>query len=162
MTDLAPGVTQQALDITARLTRAEKIRLTSGSDFWHSESLEREGVTSFMLTDGPHGLRKQTGETDHVGLNSSVPATCFPTASALGATWDIALLEEVGHALGRECRAEEVGVLLGPGLHSKRHPGGGRAVESFYEDPLLSGQAPAAQGRGLQAEGVGAWLQHDA
>ncbi|MFV0287616.1 MAG: glycoside hydrolase family 3 C-terminal domain-containing protein, partial [Demequina sp.] len=107
-----------------------------------------------------HGLRKQTGETDHVGLNSSVPATCFPTASALGATWDVALLEEVGHALGRECRAEEVGVLLGPGLNIKRHPAGGRSFEYFSEDPLISGKAAAALVRGIQAEGVGACLKH--
>ncbi|WP_084102444.1 glycoside hydrolase family 3 C-terminal domain-containing protein [Demequina sp. NBRC 110051] len=160
MTDIAHGVTQQALDIVSRLTRAEKIRLTSGKDFWRTEPLDSEGVASFMLTDGPHGLRKQTGDTDHVGLNSSVPATCFPTASALGSTWDADLLEEVGHALGRECRAEEVGVLLGPGLNIKRHPAGGRSFEYFSEDPLVSGKAAAALVRGIQAEGVGACLKH--
>ncbi len=144
----------------SRLTRAEKIRLTSGRDFWHTEPLPTEGVPSVMLADGPHGLRKQTGETDHAGLNSSVPATCFPTASALGATWDTELLEEVGHALGRECRAEEVGVLLGPGLNIKRHPAGGRSFEYFSEDPLVSGKAASALVRGIQAEGVGACLKH--
>ncbi|GIG53910.1 glycoside hydrolase family 3 C-terminal domain-containing protein [Demequina activiva] len=154
------GVTAQAAAIVSKLDRAEKIRLISGKDFWHTEGSPAHGFESFMMTDGPHGLRKQAGDTDHAGLNDSVPATCFPTASALAATWDPALLEQVGHALGRECRDEEVGVLLGPGLNIKRHPAGGRNFEYLSEDPLLAGRMAAALVRGIQAEGVGACLKH--
>ena len=147
-----------AAQVVARLSRAEKITLISGADFWHTES--SGGVPSFMLTDGPHGLRKQIGSSDHVGLSDSVPATCFPPAAGLGATWDLDLLEEVGAALGRETRGEDVGVLLGPGLNIKRHPAGGRCFEYFSEDPLVSGKAAAALVRGIQSEGVGACLKH--
>ncbi|WP_297082629.1 glycoside hydrolase family 3 C-terminal domain-containing protein [uncultured Demequina sp.] len=157
---LPRGVTAQAAAIVARLSREEKLRLTSGADFWTTEAADAHGVSSFMLTDGPHGLRKQAGEGDHAGLHDSVPATCFPTASALASTWDPSLLEEVGHALGRESRDEEVGVLLGPGLNIKRHPAGGRSFEYLSEDPLLSGRMAAALVRGIQAEGVGACLKH--
>ena len=113
-----------------------------------------------MLTDGPHGLRKQAGDADHVGLNDSVPATCFPVAAALACTWDPALLEEVGAALGREARAEDVAVLLGPGLNLKRHPRCGRNFEYFSEDPYLSGMLAAGLVRGIQSEGVAACPKH--
>ena len=96
MTDTAHGVTQQSLDTTSRLPRSAKIRLISGKDFWNSEGLDSAGIASFMLTDGPHGLRKQAGDADNLGVADSVPATCCPTASALGSTWDMPLLEEVG------------------------------------------------------------------
>ncbi len=147
-----------SVQVVARLSRAEKIRLVSGADFWHTKAMP--GVPAFMLTDGPHGLRKQTGSADHVGLSDSVPATCFPPAAGLGATWDPDLLEEIGAALGRETRGEDVGVLLGPGLNIKRHPAGGRCFEYFSEDPLVSGKAAAALVRGIQSEGVGACLKH--
>ncbi|WP_228374541.1 glycoside hydrolase family 3 C-terminal domain-containing protein [Demequina rhizosphaerae] len=154
----APDVA--AARIAARLTREQKLSLVSGADFWNTRALEAEGVPSIMLTDGPHGLRKQAGEADHVGLNDSVPATCFPPAVTLGSTWDPALIEQVGAALGRETRTEKVGVLLGPGLNIKRHPAGGRGFEYFSEDPLLSGKAAAAMVRGIQSEGVGACVKH--
>ncbi|WP_084104662.1 glycoside hydrolase family 3 C-terminal domain-containing protein [Demequina sp. NBRC 110056] len=157
---LPHGVTEQALEIVSRLPREERIRLISGASMWYSEALDSEGVASFMMTDGPHGLRKQNGDGDHGGLHESVPATCFPTASALAATWDLDLLEQVGHALGLEARTEEIGVLLGPGLNIKRHPAGGRNFEYMSEDPLLAGRAAAALVRGIQAEGVGACLKH--
>ncbi|MFW7415535.1 glycoside hydrolase family 3 C-terminal domain-containing protein [Demequina sp. SO4-18] len=159
-TDHTPGVSEQAARIVAALPRADKLRLVSGADFWNTEAAEGHGVSPFMLTDGPHGLRKQNGAGDHAGLHDSVPATCFPTASALGSTWDVPLLEEVGAALGRESRTEEVGVLLGPGLNIKRHPAGGRNFEYLSEDPLLSGRMAAALVRGIQSEGVGACLKH--
>ncbi|WP_062378744.1 glycoside hydrolase family 3 C-terminal domain-containing protein [Demequina pelophila] len=152
--------TAAAARITARLTREQKLSLVAGADFWNSRGLEAEGVPSIMLTDGPHGLRKQAGTSDHVGLNDSVPATCFPPAVTLGSTWDPALIERVGRALGRETRVENVGVLLGPGLNIKRHPAGGRSFEYFSEDPLLSGKAAAALVRGIQSEGVGACVKH--
>lgn len=147
-----------AAQITSRLTRADKIRLLSGKDFWNTESVD--GAAGFMLTDGPHGLRKQVGAADHVGLADSVPATCFPPAAGLGATWNVELLQDIGTALGREAAAQDVGVLLGPGLNIKRHPAGGRNFEYFSEDPYLAGTAAAAMVRGIQSVGVGACLKH--
>lgn len=99
----------------SQMTLEEKAALCSGLNFWYLKGIERLGVPSIMVTDGPHGLRKQAGEADHMGLNESVPATCFPTASALAATWNRELIFEVGKALGEECRQEKVGVILGPG-----------------------------------------------
>ena len=149
-----------ARGVVARLSRDEKLRVVSGADFWRTSALDEHGIPSVMLTDGPHGLRKQLGAGDHVGLSNSAPATCFPTAVTLGSSWDLELIEEVGAALGRETRAEEVGVLLGPGLNLKRHPAGGRSFEYFSEDPVLSGRAAAALVRGIQSEGVGACAKH--
>ncbi len=149
-----------AASIIATLTLEDKIRLVSGRDIWNTEAVDHAGIESIMLTDGPHGLRKQNGESDHVGLANSVPATCFPPAATLGSTWDPALLEEVGAALGREARAENVGVLLGPGLNIKRHPAGGRTFEYLSEDPFVSGKLAAALVRGIQSQGVGACLKH--
>ncbi len=145
--------------IVAGLPLADRIRLLSGRDFWTTEEVEGL-VPSVMLTDGPHGLRKQAGDSDHVGLHDSVPATCFPVAATLACSWDAALLEEVGAALGRESRAQDVAVLLGPGLNLKRHPRGGRNFEYFSEDPYLSGVMAAALVRGIQSEGVAACPKH--
>ncbi len=153
-------VTTDAATIVAGLSRSEKISLMSGADFWHGPGLPDHGVPSIMLTDGPHGLRKQVAASDRVELADSVPATCFPTAVGLGSTWDVDLLGRIGAALGRESRAEEVGVLLGPGLNIKRHPAGGRNFEYFSEDPFLAGKAAAALVRGIQSEGVGASIKH--
>ena len=150
---------ERAEAIVAGLQLADRIRLLSGRDFWNTEAVEGI-VPSLMLTDGPHGLRKQAGDADHVGLNDSVPATCFPVAAALACTWDPALLEEVGAALGREARAEDVAVLLGPGLNLKRHPRCGRNFEYFSEDPYLSGMLAAGLVRGIQSEGVAACPKH--
>ncbi|WP_062517793.1 glycoside hydrolase family 3 C-terminal domain-containing protein [Demequina gelatinilytica] len=151
---------ERAEQIVSRLTTDEKIRLVSGKDAWTTEALDEHGVPSIMLTDGPHGVRKQTASTDHLGINESVPATCFPPAVTLGSTWDPALIEEVGSALGRESRANDVSVLLGPGLNIKRHPAGGRNFEYFSEDPFVSGKMAAALVRGIQSQGVGACLKH--
>ncbi|MBX4167735.1 glycoside hydrolase family 3 C-terminal domain-containing protein [Rhodococcus sp. DMU2021] len=148
------------LKIVARLTVEERASLTSGLDFWHTEPVARENIPSIMLTDGPHGVRKQTAEGDHLGLHSSVPATCFPPAVALGCSFDPELLERVGAALGAEARALQVGVLLGPGINIKRSPLCGRNFEYLSEDPLLSGVLGAALVRGLQSQGVGASLKH--
>lgn len=148
------------LEIVARLTVEERASLTSGLDFWHTEPIARENIPSIMLTDGPHGVRKQTAEGDHLGLHSSVPATCFPPAVALGCSFDPELLERVGAALGAEARALQVGVLLGPGINIKRSPLCGRNFEYLSEDPLLSGVLGAALVRGLQSQGVGASLKH--
>lgn len=144
--------------VVARFTPEQKIRLLSGRDFWSTEP--GPGLASVSMADGPHGLRKQVASGDHLGLGESVPATCFPPAVGLGATWDTGLIEEIGQAIGREAAQQEIGVVLGPGLNIKRHPGGGRNFEYFSEDPLLSGKAAAAMVRGLQSQGVGACLKH--
>lgn len=150
----------EAADLVARMTVEEKAAFCSGRGFWHLEALPRLGIQRVMVTDGPHGLRKQAGSADHVGLNRSVPATCFPTASALACSWDISLLEEIGVALGREAAAENVAVLLGPGINIKRHPLCGRNFEYYSEDPLLAGELAAAFIRGVQSQGVGTSLKH--
>ena len=146
--------------IVADLDLETRVRLLSGTDKWHTEGVPTAGVAPIMLADGPHGLRKQPEEGDHLGIAGSVPATCFPTAVTLASSWDPALLEEVGSALGREARTQGVSVVLGPGLNLKRHPTGGRNFEYLSEDPLLAGRLAAALVRGIQSEGVGACLKH--
>ncbi len=146
--------------VLAELTLEEKASLTSGLDFWHTKGVERLGVPPVMVTDGPHGLRKQAAAADHLGLNESVPATCFPTAAALGSSWDPALLRRVGEALGRETRANDVAVLLGPGVNIKRTPLCGRNFEYVSEDPHVSGVLAAALVEGIQSQGVGTSLKH--
>ncbi|MEO1437416.1 MAG: glycoside hydrolase family 3 C-terminal domain-containing protein [Bacteroidota bacterium] len=134
----------------------EKVRLLSGKDFWTTEAIDRIGLPAIWMADGPHGLRK----TPLGGIGHSIPATCFPTASALAASWDRELLYRVGEALGKEAQAQEVQVLLGPGANMKRSPLGGRNFEYFAEDPLLSGEMAAALINGVQAQGVGTSLKH--
>ena len=152
-------VRERAAGIVAGLPVAERIRLVSGRGYWTTEEVVGR-APSVMLCDGPHGLRKQLGTSDHVGRSASVPATCFPTAATLACSWDVELLSEVGAALGREARAEDVGMLLGPGLNLKRHPRGGRNFEYFSEDPHLSGTLAAAMVRGIQSQGVAACVKH--
>ncbi len=136
------------------------VALLSGDGFWTTEEIDELGLPSVTLTDGPHGLRRQPDDADHLGIGDSVPATCFPTASNLAASWDRELVARVGAALGRECRADGVAVLLGPGMNIKRHPAGGRNFEYLSEDPIVSGHLAAAMVRGIQSEGVGACLKH--
>ncbi len=147
-------------ELIAQMTLAEKASLMSGANFWNTKSIERLGIPSMMLTDGPHGVRKQGGKADHLGLNNSIPATCFPTASALANSWDESLLESVGGCLGKEAAGEDVSVLLGPGLNIKRSPLCGRNFEYFSEDPFLSGKLAAAMIRGIQSAGVSACPKH--
>lgn len=145
---------------TEGMSTEEKAALTSGSSFWETKGIERAGIPSIYLTDGPHGVRKQAQGGDHLGIGDSVPATCFPPAVALGSSWDAELLERVGAALGEEAKAEGVGVLLGPGINIKRSPLCGRNFEYLSEDPILSGHLGAALVTGLQSQGVGASLKH--
>lgn len=140
-------------DIIKEMSLEEKAGLCSGKDFWYLKDLEKFGIPSIMVTDGPNGLRKQGNDTDHVGINKSVPATCFPTASAVAASWDPDLAEEIGNALGDECRQEKVAVLLGPGANIKRSPLCGRNFEYFSEDPYLTGKMAAASIKGVQSRG---------
>ncbi len=150
----------QASTIVASLDGNTKIALLTGRDFWTTTPLPDHAVPSFVMSDGPHGLRHQDGSAGNLGLGGSLPATCFPTASALGATWDPELVERVGAAIGREAASQDVDVVLGPGLNIKRHPAGGRNFEYFSEDPLVSGVLAAAMVRGIQSQGVGACLKH--
>ncbi|WP_349865660.1 glycoside hydrolase family 3 C-terminal domain-containing protein [Leifsonia sp. WHRI 6310E] len=142
------------------LTTEEKASITSGASFWETEAVQRVGIPSIYLTDGPHGVRKQSQGGDHLGIGDSVPATCFPPAVALGSSWDAELLERVGRALGEEAKAEGVGALLGPGINIKRSPLCGRNFEYLSEDPIVSGRLGSALVRGLQSQGVGASLKH--
>lgn len=153
-------VTRRAERVLAELTLEEKVSLLDGSTFWHTQAVERVDVPALMLTDGPHGLRKQVGSSDHLGLAESVPATCVPPAVALGATWDCDLVRRIGQALGDECRAQEVAVLLGPGVNMKRSPLCGRNFEYFSEDPYLAGELGTAMVEGVQSRGVGTSLKH--
>ncbi len=150
--------TELARAIVTRLDLVEKVRLLSGASMWTTEGVE--GAPGVLLANGPNGVGKQIADADHVGVGETVPATCFPAGAVLGSTWDEDLLEEVGAAMGREARAEGVGVLLGPGLNLKRHPGGGRVFEYLSEDPYLSGKSAAALVRGVQSQGVGASVKH--
>jgi beta-glucosidase len=158
-TDLR-GKHNEATALVQQMSLEEKAGLCSGKGFWHLKAVERLGLKPVMVTDGPHGLRKQVRGGDHVGLNKSVPATCFPTAAAMACSWDVDLLHEVGVALGRECLAEHVTVLLGPGVNIKRHPLCGRNFEYYSEDPHLAGELAAAWINGVQSQGVGTSLKH--
>ena len=149
-----------AKDIVTAMTLEEKCLMLSGADYWHTKAAPRLGLASIMVADGPHGLRKQDGQADNVGLLPSVPATCFPTAAATGSSFDIDLLEAIGNAIGEEALDQGVSVVLGPGVNIKRSPLCGRNFEYFSEDPLLSGKLAAAWINGLQSNGVGSCLKH--
>jgi beta-glucosidase len=147
-------------DYVSRMTLEEKAMLCSGADEWHTKAVPRLGLGAAMLTDGPHGLRKTVGASDRPGLSDNLPATCFPTASALASSWDRELLREVGAAIAEECLQEDVAVVLGPGVNIKRSPLCGRNFEYFSEDPFLAGELAAAMIAGAQGLGVGTSLKH--
>ncbi len=147
-------------ELISRMTLAEKASLMSGENFWNTKAIDRLGIPSIMLTDGPHGLRKQGGKADHLGLNKSLPATCFPTAATLANSWDKQLMHEMGGSLAKECVKEDVSVILGPGLNIKRNPLCGRNFEYFSEDPYLTGELAAAMVAGIQEQGVSACPKH--
>lgn len=147
-------------ELIAQMTLPEKCALLSGKDVWHTRAIERLGIPSIALSDGPSGLRKQEGEGDQLGIHASVEATCFPSAAAIANSWDTELAERVGSAIGEEARAQNVQVLLGPGLNTKRSPLCGRNFEYFSEDPYLSGKLAAGFIRGIQRQGVSACPKH--
>ena len=147
-------------EIIAKLNLEQKCALLSGAGTFTTRGCPKAGVPSITLSDGPNGVRKQAGAADHLGLNPSVPATCFPTAATVACSWDTALGEEIGRAMGEEAAAQEVAVLLGPGLNTKRSPLCGRNFEYFSEDPYLSGKMAAAYVRGIQSEGIAACPKH--
>ena len=147
-------------EIIAKLNLEQKCALLSGAGTFTTRGYQKAGVPAITLSDGPNGVRKQAGAADHLGLNPSVPATCFPTAATVACSWDPTLGEEIGHAMGEEAAAQEVSVLLGPGLNTKRSPLCGRNFEYFSEDPYLSGKMAAAYVRGIQSEGIAACPKH--
>ena len=147
-------------DVIKKLTVEEKCHLLSGRDFWSTVSVEAKGVPSINLSDGPHGIRKQEGAGDQLGLNGSLPATCFPTAATIANSWDPELGEKIGECLGEEAASQDVAVLLGPGLNIKRNPLCGRNFEYFSEDPYLAGKMAAGYIRGMQKNGISACPKH--
>lgn len=152
----------QAVEVTGvlqQLTLEEKAVLCSGRDFWNLQGVGRLGIPSIMVSDGPHGLRKQLYTGNYV-FSNNIPATCFPTAVTLASSWNRDLIRAVGVAIGEEARAEKVGVVLGPGINIKRSPLGGRNFEYFSEDPFLSGSLATAYIEGVQSTGIGASIKH--
>lgn len=155
---MGAGVKHQ--DILQKMTIEEKAAVLSGKTVFETRDIARLGIPSLFCADGPHGLRKQAGAADHLGLNASTQATCFPTASTVANSWDEKLAEQIGSALGREAACQGVDILLGPGLNIKRSPLCGRNFEYFSEDPFFSGKMAAAYVRGIEKEGVSACLKH--
>ena len=147
-------------DLIDQLTLEEKASLMSGKDFWQTVDIERLGIPSAFLSDGPHGLRKQQAAADNLGLNESYKATCFPTASAVASSWNLELGRQIGEALGKEAIYEKVHVLLGPGINIKRNPLCGRNFEYFSEDPYLAGKMAAQYVQGIQSQGISACVKH--
>lgn len=146
--------------LVSEMTLEEKAGLCSGADFWHTKPVERLGIPSVMVSDGPHGLRKQADEADHLGLNESVVAVCFPAACATAASFDEELIGQMGETLGQECQAEDLSVLLGPAVNIKRSPLCGRNFEYLSEDPYLAGKMAASYIRGVQKWDVGTSIKH--
>ena len=146
----------KAKELVTKMTLEEKASLCSGADSWYTKPVERLGIPAISVSDGPHGLRKADGG----GIGKSLPATCFPTGSALGASWNVDLLHEVGEALGVESQSFDVQILLGPGINMKRSPLAGRNFEYYSEDPALAGQLATAFVQGVQSQGVGACVKH--
>ncbi len=158
--DLESSIASQAAELVGQMTLGQKAALTSGENFWYLKGIEELGLASIMVTDGPHGLRKQLASADNLGISDSVPATCFPTASATACSFDRELMRELGVALGEECRSEDVAVILGPGINIKRSPLCGRNFEYISEDPFLAGELACAYTQGVQSQGVGVSLKH--
>ena len=147
-------------DILDQMTLIEKAAIVGGQGEWQTWPIPRLGIPSMYCSDGPHGIRKQAGAGDHLGLNESLKATCFPTAATVANSWDVALGEKIGQALGEEAMAEDVHILLGPGMNMKRSPLCGRNFEYFSEDPHLAGKMAAAYVRGIQSKGVRSCIKH--
>ena len=147
-------------DIIDQLTLKEKASLVSGKDFWQTVNIDRVGIPSAFLSDGPHGVRRQAAAADHLGLNASIPATCYPTAATMANSWDPELGEGLGQRLGQEAAVQKVNVLLGPGMNMKRNPLCGRNFEYFSEDPYLAGKMAAGYVRGIQSNGISACVKH--
>ena len=146
--------------IVSQMTLEEKAGLCSGLDFWHTKPVERLGVPAVMVSDGPHGLRKQDLQADHLGMNESIKAVCMPAACATAASFDRELIGQMGRAIGSSCQHEELSVVLGPAVNIKRSPLCGRNFEYFSEDPYLAGEMSAAYIAGVQSQNVGTSIKH--
>ncbi len=146
--------------LVGEMTLEEKAGLCSGADFWHTKTVDRLNVPASMVSDGPHGLRKQDEKSDHLGVNDSIKAVCFPTACATASSFDRELLTSLGEALGDECQAENVSVILGPAVNIKRSPLCGRNFEYFSEDPYLAAEMAGSHIKGVQSKEVGTSLKH--
>lgn len=146
--------------IVAQMTLEEKASLCSGGDFWHTKAVERLGVPAMMVSDGPHGLRKQKDEGDHLGVNDSIVAVCYPAGCASAASFNRELVSEMGQAIGEACQAEGVGVILGPAVNIKRSPLCGRNFEYYSEDPYVAGEIAASYIKGVQSKHVGTSIKH--
>ncbi|MBK1809775.1 glycoside hydrolase family 3 C-terminal domain-containing protein [Clostridium sp. YIM B02505] len=147
-------------ELIKKMTLEEKASLMSGKDFWQTQEIERLGINSMFLADGPHGIRKQAVAADHLGLNVGIPATCFPTAATVANSWNEELGERVGEYLGEEAISQKVNVLLGPGVNMKRNPLCGRNFQYYSEDPYLAGKMAAGYIRGIQSHGISACVKH--
>lgn len=147
-------------ELVQKMTLEEKASMCSGQDFWHTDSVERLGIPSLMVSDGPHGLRKQEEHADHLGLNASIKAVCFPAGCAVAASFDRELMGKLGDVLGNECQAENLGVVLGPAMNIKRSPLCGRNFEYYSEDPYLSTELATAYIKGVQKHNVGTSPKH--
>jgi beta-glucosidase len=147
-------------ELIEKMTLEEKASLLSGKDFWQTQDIKKHGIKSMFLADGPHGIRKQEAAADHLGLNPSISATCFPTAATIANSWNEELGERIGEHLGEEAASQKVNVLLGPGINMKRNPLCGRNFEYFSEDPYLAGKLGAAYIRGIQLRGIAACVKH--
>lgn len=147
-------------EIVSMMTLEEKASMCSGVDFWHTEAVERLGIPASMVSDGPHGLRKQDLEGDHLGVNESIKAVCFPAGCGTAASFNRELLQQMGETLGEECQAEGVSVILGPAVNIKRSPLCGRNFEYYSEDPYVASEAAGALIHGIQSKNVGTSIKH--
>ncbi|MGB4659083.1 MAG: glycoside hydrolase family 3 N-terminal domain-containing protein, partial [Mobilitalea sp.] len=142
------------------MTLEEKAAMCSGADFWHTEAVKRLGIPTSMVSDGPHGLRKQSDEADHLGLNDSIKAVCFPAGCGTAASFNRDLITMMGETLGNECQAENLSVILGPAVNIKRSPLCGRNFEYYSEDPLVATEIAGALIKGIQSKNVGTSIKH--
>ena len=153
--------TAKIKELVSRMTLEEKASLCSGLDFWHTKGVERLGIPSEMVSDGPHGLRKQDDKADHLGINDSIQAVCFPAGCATASSFNRELVTKLGETLGEECQAENVSTILGPAMNIKRSSLCGRNFEYYSEDPLLAGSLAAAVTKGVQSKaGCGVTIKH--
>lgn len=152
--------TEKIRELVSKMTLEEKAAMCSGADFWHTETVERLGIPASMVSDGPHGLRKQDDKADHLGVNESIKAVCFPAGCGTAASFNRELLTEMGTALGKECQAEGVSVILGPAVNIKRSPLCGRNFEYYSEDPCLATEIAGALIHGVQSQNVGTSIKH--
>ena len=147
-------------ELLSKMTLEEKAQLCSGADFWHLKGVERLGVPSVMVSDGPNGLRKQEAQADHLGINESIKAVCFAPAVLFACSFDRELMEKLGDVIGKEAQATDVSVVLGPGVNIKRSPLCGRNFEYISEDPYLAGEMAVPYIKGVQAHHVGTSIKH--